>query len=230
MDLKLRNKVILIAGESGPLGSAVIQALAAEGAIPCLVGNWNGTLEEGAPGVSGPVAIRKNLKGKEDCQEVLKDIMHRLGGIDALIYISPQLGLRSLNEESTDQFEAALKEDLLPFFLLTQVILPSLKERKGVILNIFPAGREDDMPDISGFSGIAGGYAAFVREWAVELLPFGIRVNALVLASARSGRAAGNDPGIGHTAAFLVSSRSSHTTGQLVYVDHKRTGSAIQQQ
>jgi L-fucose dehydrogenase len=97
----------------------------------------------------------------------------------------------------------------------------------------------------SGYAAAKGGVLALTREWAVELLPVGIRVNAVVPAEVmtplyRQWLAGFPDPEralaeitaripldhrmttpeeIAATVLFLLSPRSAHTTGQHVVVD-----------
>jgi L-fucose dehydrogenase len=97
----------------------------------------------------------------------------------------------------------------------------------------------------SAYAAANGARNALTREWAVELLPYGIRVNAVIVAECftplyqnwirtfehpeeklRSiermiplGNRMTTAEEIANTALFLLSDQSSHTTGQLVYVD-----------
>jgi L-fucose dehydrogenase len=97
----------------------------------------------------------------------------------------------------------------------------------------------------SAYAAANGGRSALTREWAVELAGYGIRVNAVIVAecwtpmyeawlssqpdpaAARAaievriplGRRMTTAEEIAYTVAFLLSDRSSHTTGQLIHVD-----------
>ena len=68
-----------------------------------------------------------------------------------------------------------------------------------------------------------GAVMALTREWAAELLPYGIRVN-MVLAGGEGHRKIDEPPGkivenIAAVVTFLLSTKSSHTTGQHIYAD-----------
>lgn len=95
--------------------------------------------------------------------------------------------------------------------------MPALKTSKGAIVNIS-----------SKIAAANGGRNALTREWAVELLKYGIRVNAVVVAE-RWTRLYENlkiplensmttSEEIANTVAFLLSEKSSHTTGQLIHI------------
>ena len=104
---------------------------------------------------------------------------------------------------------------------------------------------ETGQGNTSGYAAANGGRNALTREWAVELLPFAVRVNAVIVAESytplyQSWIQSFDNPEkklkeindkiplekrmtkpeeIADMVAFLLSSRSSHTTGQLIHVD-----------
>ena len=125
------------------------------------------------------------------------------------------------------------------------MVLPQLKKTKGVIVNIGSKTSVTGQGGTSGYAAANGGRNALTREWAVELLPYAIRVNCVVVAECftplyekwintfdnKDEKLAAitnkiplekrmtTTEEIANTVAFLLSERSSHTTGQLIYVD-----------
>jgi L-fucose dehydrogenase len=123
--------------------------------------------------------------------------------------------------------------------------LPELKKTKGAIVNITSKTAETGQGNTSAYAAANGGRNALTREWAVELLKYGIRVNAVVVAECwtpaydtwiktlsnpeeKLKEINGKIPlenrmttaeELANTTAFLLSARSSHTTGQLIHVD-----------
>jgi L-fucose dehydrogenase len=123
--------------------------------------------------------------------------------------------------------------------------LDALKKSKGSILNISSKTAVTGQGGTSGYAAANGARNALTREWAVELLPYSIRVNAIIVAECATPQYDSwiqtlDNPEetlekitdripfenrmttaeeIANTAVFLLSDRSSHTTGQLVYVD-----------
>ena len=139
----------------------------------------------------------------------------------------------------------SLKRNVVHYYLMAHYALPELKKSKGAIVNIGSKTADTGQGGTSGYAASNGGRNALTREWAVELLPYSIRVNALIVAECytplyekwistfpnKEEKLAGitkNIPlekrmttaeEIGDTVAFLLSGKSSHTTGQLLYVD-----------
>jgi len=129
--------------------------------------------------------------------------------------------------------------------MIVKAALPELIKSKGAIVNISSKVAETGQGGTSGYAAANGGRNALTREWAVELLKYGIRVNAVIVAECytplydRWIKSLPN-PGetlkkieeriplekrmttaeeIANTVAFLLSDKSSHTTGQLIHVD-----------
>ena len=140
---------------------------------------------------------------------------------------------------------ASLHKNLVHYYLLAHYALPELKRSKGAIVNIGSKTAETGQGGTSAYAAANGGRNALTREWAVELLKYGIRVNAIIVAEcwtplyerwintlpdpkAKLEAITQNIPldhrmttaeEIANMAAFLLSRRSSHTTGQLIHVD-----------
>ena len=140
---------------------------------------------------------------------------------------------------------ASIHKNLVHYYLMVHHALPALKKTRGAIVNISSKTADTGQGGTSAYAASNGGRNALTREWAVELLPFGIRVNAIIVAECFTplyakwieqfpdpkaklkeieskiplGHRMTTAEEIGNTAAFLLSARSSHTTGQLLYVD-----------
>ena len=128
---------------------------------------------------------------------------------------------------------------------MAQHALPELKKSKGAIVNIGSKTAETGQGGTSAYAASNGGRNALTREWAVELLKYGIRVNALIVAECYTplydrwiktlpnpeetlAKITSKIPlenrmttatEIANMVAFLLSDVSSHTTGQLIHVD-----------
>src|SRR5690606_11336817 len=76
----------------------------------------------------------------------------------------------------------SLHSNLIHYYLIVHHALPALKRSKGSIVNIGSKTAETGQGGTSAYAASNGGRAALTREWAVELLPYSIRVNAVIVA------------------------------------------------
>ncbi|PWJ53224.1 L-fucose dehydrogenase [Dyadobacter jejuensis] len=249
MDLKLQDKVIIVTGGAKGIGRGISEVLATEGAIPVIVGrnendNHLAVSEINALGFTANQVVAE-LSSPEACQQVVAQVTSQFGRIDGLVNnagINDGVGLENGSYEG---FMKSLHSNLVHYYMLAHYALPALKKSKGVILNIGSKTAETGQGGTSAYAAANGGRNALTREWAVELLPYGIRVNAIIVAECYTplyerwintlpnpkeklesiekkiplGNRMTSAEEIANTAAFLLSSCSSHTTGQLIHVD-----------
>lgn len=249
MDLNLKNKVIIVTGGSKGVGLGIVESLVKEGATPVIITrNKASVLEVIAKfkeqGVNLFYAIAE-LTSDEQCKAAVESVIEKYGKIDGLVNnagVNDSVGLESGDYEG---FISSLKRNVVHYYLMAHYALPELKKSKGAIVNIGSKTADTGQGGTSGYAAANGGRNALTREWAVELLPYSIRVNALIVAecytplyekwistfSNKEEKLAAitkNIPlenrmttaeEIADTVSFLLSSKSSHTTGQLIYVD-----------
>ncbi len=249
MQLNLTKKVIIVSGGAKGIGLGICKVLAAEGAIPFIIGR---SAEDNLAAVNeiekmGGQAkcVTAELTNPSECEKAVKQVIAEFGHIDGLINnagVNDGVGLEKGNYES---FVASLHKNLIHYYLLAQFALPELKKSKGSIVNISSKTAETGQGNTSAYAAANGGRNALTREWAVELLKYGIRVNAVIVAECYTPLYENwiktfDNPAeklqqinakiplenrmttaeeIANMAVFLLSERSSHTTGQLIYVD-----------
>ena len=249
MDLQLQNKVIIVTGGSKGIGLGIVQTLVKEGAIPVIVSRNKESILEvinsyKKDGVELTYAIAE-LTNPEQCEAAVKSVIDTYGRIDGLVNnagVNDGVGLEHGNHKD---FMLSLQRNLVHYYLMAHHALPELKKSKGAIVNIGSKTSVTGQGGTSGYAASNGGRNALTREWALELLPYSIRVNALIVAECytplydkwistfenkeeKLAAITKNIPlenrmttaeEIADTVAFLLSKKSSHTTGQLLFVD-----------
>ena len=249
MDLQLEGKVIVVSGGAKGIGEAIVQVLAREGAIPVIAGrnlSDNQKLVHSIGSQGGKsFQVVAELTDPLQCQGVIDQVMKQFGRIDGLVNNAGVNDGIGLEEGNYTDFMASLHRNLVHYYLLAHFSLPALKKSRGAIVNISSKTAETGQGKTSGYAAANGGRNALTREWAVELLKYQIRVNAIVVAECwtplyqkwiktlpapqeKLQEIVSRIPlehrmtrpeEIANTAAFLLSPRSSHTTGQLIHVD-----------
>lgn len=249
MNFSLENKIIPVTGGAKGIGEGIVKVLAAEGAIPIIIGRNeqdNKKLESELT-QSGLKAhsIVAELTSPQASSEAVEKIIASYGRIDGLVNNAGVNDGVGLEKGSYDLFIKSLHSNLIHYYLMAQACLPSLKESKGSIVNITSKTAETGQGNTSAYAAANGGRNALTREWAVELLKYGIRVNAVVVAECFTplyarwieslpnpteklqeitakiplGNRMTTAAELGNMVAFLLSKCSSHTTGQLIHVD-----------
>jgi len=190
-------------------------------------------------------AIEAELTRTEECKRSVEATIARFGRIDGLVNNAGINDGVTLEHGDTERFIASLRKNLIHYYEMAQFALPELKKSRGAIVNIGSKVAETGQGGTSAYAAANGGRNALTREWAVELAKYGIRVNAVIVAecwtpmyetwlstqadpaSARAaieariplGKRMTTGEEIANMVAFLLSERSSHTTGQLIHVD-----------
>lgn len=249
MDLQLQNKVILVTGGARGIGEAIVRVLAKEGAIPVIIGrneqdNQQLVNELLANGYQAAQVVAE-LADPAAAVNAVRTALLQFGRIDGVVNNAGVNDGVGLENGSYERFMESLHKNLVHYYLVAQTALPELIRSRGAIVNITSKTAETGQGNTSAYAAANGGRNALTREWAVELLKYGIRVNAVVVAESwtpayETWIKTLQDPEkklaeicsriplenrmttpeeIANTVAFLLSPMSSHTTGQLIHVD-----------
>ena len=249
MDLDLKDKVIIVTGGAKGIGEGISKQLAAEGAIAVIVGrnetdNMKTVSEIEANGGKAAQVVAE-LTSPQAAELAVQAVVNRYGRIDGLVNNAGVNDGVGLEHGSYEAFIASLHKNLVHYYLMAHHALPELRKSKGAIVNITSKTAETGQGGTSAYAAANGGRNALTREWAVELLKYNIRVNAIVVAECWTplyerwietlpnpkeklaeivrniplGNRMTTSEEIANMTAFLLSARSSHTTGQLIHVD-----------
>jgi NAD(P)-dependent dehydrogenase (short-subunit alcohol dehydrogenase family) len=246
MDLHLKSKVIIVTGGAKGIGESIVRLLAEEGAIPIILDNdamagKKLASELGNENLFAPM----DLTCSEECKKVTDKIITQFGEIDGLVNNAGRNDSVGLEKGTPDKFIESLNNNAGHYYYMAHYCLPYLKKSKGSIVNMGSKTSLTGQGNTSGYAAAKGAILALTREWAVELLRYSIRVNALVpaevwtplyetwvntfsnpqekLASITAAIPFENrmttPSEIANMAAFLLSDRASHITGQWIHVD-----------
>ncbi len=250
MDLGLQDKVIAISGGGSGIGRAITQACLAEHATVVVISRISAGVQEfinETQHAGLPCSLfAAELTDVDQCRRALAFIADRHGRLDGLVNNAGVNDGVGLEQGDPERFQASLLGNLLHAYSLAHYALPLLKATRGAIVNISSKVALTGQGNTSGYAAAKGGMLALTREWAAELLPYGIRVNAVlpaevmtplyeswlarlddpqaalhrILSQIPLGRRMTHATEIAATVAFLLSpTQSAHTTGQHLLVD-----------
>jgi L-fucose dehydrogenase len=249
MDLQLKDKVVIVTGGAKGIGEAIVRACAAEGAVPVIVDR------DGEAGQKLHTELRNNgtvcglitldLDTVESCSQTVDQILQTFGRIDALVNNAGRNDVVGLERGNPHEFVASLNRNLVHYYSMAHYALPHLKSLRGTIVNIGSKVAVTGQGNTSGYASAKGAIMALTREWAAELLPYGIRVNTVIPAEVmtplyRQWLDTFPDPEeklqsivakiplekrmtapeeIAAMVAFLLSASAAHITAQYIFVD-----------
>jgi NAD(P)-dependent dehydrogenase (short-subunit alcohol dehydrogenase family) len=184
MDVSLAGKVALVTGAGPNIGSGIALALARYGAkvavndvskesIDACIARVerNGGTAMAAP---GDVTDEETVKG------YIGDVLAAWGKIDILVNNAALLGGRGVLDESAEAFHRAVTVSAMGTFLNTKYVGRSMAERgvKGSIVCISSSNGWSGTAGVCAYAFHKGGVNNFVRAAAMDLAPYGIRVNS----------------------------------------------------
>jgi L-fucose dehydrogenase len=250
MDLGLKNKVIIVTGGGAGIGAGITRACLDEGARVVVLSRISENVKHFMAEVEAAnepcTLIEAHLEDTAQCQKAIAEIEARFGAIDGLVNNAGVNDGVGLENGSVERFVESLNKNLLHYYALAHYALPALKRSRGSIVNVSSKVALTGQGNTSGYAASKGAQLALTREWAAELLPYGIRANAVLPAEVMTplyrrwldtlgepearlkqitdkiplGRRMTLSSEIAAATVFLLSpTQSGHTTGQHLIVD-----------
>jgi len=244
--MTLAGKIAIVTGAASGFGEGIARRFAAEGA-KVVIADLDGTAAEALAGELGAVAVRADVSIDADVAHLSEAALALAGRIDILVN-NAGIGQapQPLESVSEDEFDRLFAVNARSVFLGARHVVPAMKTRRaGAILNIASTGAVSPRPNLAWYNATKGWMVAATRAMAIELAPFGVRVNALnpvagdtpllatfmgedmpqrrarVLATIPLGRLS-TPADIAAAAAFLCSDEASLITGVALEVDGGR--------
>ncbi|MCB1391291.1 MAG: glucose 1-dehydrogenase [Rhodobacteraceae bacterium] len=174
--MRLKDKTAIVTGAGSGFGAGIARKFAAEGAR-VIVADINAEAAQAVAQEIGGQAQACNVADRAAVQ-ALRDAS---GPVDILVNNAGVTHLPAATEDVSEaDFDRILAVNIKAIFHTTQLFVPGFKARKtGVILNIASTAGVSPRPRLSWYNASKGWVITATRSLAVELAPFGIRVNAL---------------------------------------------------
>jgi glucose 1-dehydrogenase len=245
--MRLDGKIALVTGAGSGIGHAVAKRFAAEGALVCI--NYYGyakqakrLADELSAGGHEALAIEADVSNREQVQHMVDRTVQHMGGLDILVNnagVEKSMPFLDLDDET---WEKIVSVDLRGAFICSQVAARAMRDSKngGAIVNISSIHEDFTFPGYTPYCAAKGGLRMLMRNAALELAPYGIRVNNIAPGAVATPINKGtiHDPAkmkilqeiipegrmgrpeeVAAVALFLASEEASYVTGATYYVD-----------
>ena len=187
MNLHLNNKIIIVTGGASGIGESICMKLAEEGAIPCILDRSETNMHSITKKIKVKYQIEPffeltELTDLAACKSSIDKILLKFGRIDGLVNnagLNDGVGLENGNY---DKFVASLDTNVVHYYTMAKYTLNALQRSKGSIVNICSKTAITGQGGTSGYAAANGERLGLTNDWAIELAPFDINVNAVVVA------------------------------------------------
>jgi 3-oxoacyl-[acyl-carrier protein] reductase len=238
------RRVALVTGGARGIGLAIARRLLRDGLEVCAIDINEKALtrlEEDAEDCQGSFEWRRaSILDRAEIEDLVADLVARRGSLDVLVNNAGMTRPGTLLTQTDEDWNLVLATNLSGPFICSAVAARQMREagRGGAIVNIGSVSAHGIRSGPPAYAAAKAGLEGLTRNAAIELGPFGIRVNLLVLGTIRSewllqrkseedlaeirastltGRI-GEPDDVAAAISFLVSPEARHVTGQMFSV------------
>ncbi|HSM97164.1 MAG TPA: SDR family oxidoreductase [Rhizomicrobium sp.] len=178
--MRLKDKIAIITGGASGFGEGIVRRFAKEGARVAIADLNGDAAQKVAKDIDG-LAVRTDVSKGDDVKALAKAVAEKWGRIDLLVN-NAGIGHKPqpLDTLPEDAFDRILAVNAKSVYFTAREIVPLMKPRKyGAIVNVASTGGVSPRPNLTWYNASKGWMITATRAMAVELAPFGIRVNAI---------------------------------------------------
>ena len=246
--MRLKGKRAIVTGGGSGFGEGIVRKFVVEGARVIVADRDQAAAERVARSLPDrAVAVVADISTEAGFADVVNEAQRAFGGLDIVVNNAGVGHTPQALETITDEvFDRIANVNMKSIYFGAKAVVPHFKQQKyGVFLNVASTGGVSPRPNLTWYNASKGWVITATRAMAVELAPFGIRVNAInpvagetpllktfmgqdtpdirakFLSTIPIGRFSTPED-MGNAAAFLCSDEASMITGVAMEVDGGR--------
>lgn len=174
----LQGKVAVITGGNSGIGFATAQALKQLGAQVAISGRDKKTLNEASTSLGGALAVQADVTDLNQVEQFYRQVTQRLGKIDILFLNAGVAKFAPVGDTTEALYDEVFDINVKGVFFSAQKALPYLNDNASIILNTSVVNGVG-WPGTSVYSAAKAAVRSLARTLSADLLPRGIRVNAV---------------------------------------------------
>lgn len=194
--MNFTDKVVVVTGAAGGIGSAIARRFLAEGARVCASDVSDKVLGQLVQDLGTPaklLTVAADISSEESCQQLAAQVKDKWGAADIVINNAGWFPFQEFEEITYEDWRKVTAINLDGTFLMSKAFLPLLKNSPaGRIINISSGSVLSPPPNQAHYVAAKAGVVGFTRALAMSVGQYNITVNAIL-------------PGVVATAAALKS-------------------------
>tara|TARA_B100001248_G_scaffold261803_1_gene254373 strand:- start:569 stop:1315 length:747 start_codon:yes stop_codon:yes gene_type:complete len=180
--MRLKNKTAIVTGAASGLGKAIVEKFLAEGSRVVIV-DVNESAARDLSETLGPktLAVKTDVGDTTSVENLQKVVFDNFDNVDVMVNNAGVTHLPTpLDEVTEDDFDRVFRVNCKSVYLMAKAFVPDMKKQgSGSILNIASTAGVSPRPNLNWYNSSKGWMNTATRTMAVELAPFGVRVNAV---------------------------------------------------
>ena len=184
--MRLENKVAIVTGAGRNIGEEIAKTFAQEGARVVVVDLDRGRGERVAEEINAANRDRAcpiicDVSSAADVEQMVKTVVQKWNGVDILINNAAWTDRKNILDVTEEEWDKVMAISLKSVCLCTKFAARVMvdQKRKGRIVNIASTSGHSGRKDATAYTAAKGGVLNLTRSLAVQLAPYGIRVNSV---------------------------------------------------